>query len=120
MALSASWIATWVIAYIRDSLSGLSAGAIHAASAASPAFAFHAVTAFDRAAAVVGTASASAPRSEAVRTWTAGTVPPIDGSRWTAGTRHHADPRSVRPTARTDAGRTNADAGTRHGWNRLE
>ena len=43
MALSASWIATCVIAYIRDSLSGLSAGAMHAASAASAAFAFHAV-----------------------------------------------------------------------------
>jgi hypothetical protein len=48
MALSASWIAAWVIAFIRDWLSGLSVGAIHAASAASPAFALHAVTAFDR------------------------------------------------------------------------
>src|SRR5215218_2249420 len=72
MVLSASWIATWVIAYIRDSLSGLSAGAMHAASAASPAFAFHAVTAFARAGAraLAGAVTATATMSETAKRWT--------------------------------------------------
>ena len=47
MALSASWIATWVMAYIRASWSGSSPGEMHAASAASPAFAFHSMTALE-------------------------------------------------------------------------
>src|SRR5215208_5250175 len=76
MVLSASWIATWVIAYIRDSLSGLSVGAMHAASAAAPAFAFHAVTAFDRAGAraLAGAATATATTSETAKRWTRGMV----------------------------------------------
>src|SRR5215217_2353565 len=74
MALSASWIATWVIAYIRDSLSGLSAGAMHAASAASPAFAFHAVTALAHAGAraLAGAVTATATTSETAKRWTRG------------------------------------------------
>jgi hypothetical protein len=39
-------MATCIIAYIRDSCSGLSSGAMQAARAASPAFAFQAMTAF--------------------------------------------------------------------------
>ncbi len=38
-------MATWVIAYIRDSWSGFENGAMHAARAASPAFSFQVVTA---------------------------------------------------------------------------
>ena len=46
MALRASWIAMWDIAYMRASWSGSSRGAMQAAMAAFPADAFHAVTAF--------------------------------------------------------------------------
>ena len=45
IAFSASWIATCVMAYMRDSNSGLPSGEMQAAIAASPAFAFHTVTA---------------------------------------------------------------------------
>ena len=45
MALSASWTASWVMAYIRASNGGLFPGARHAASAASPAYSFQATTA---------------------------------------------------------------------------
>src|SRR5215216_1883420 len=76
MALSASWIATWVIAYMRDSLSGLSAGAMHAASAACPACAFHAVTAFglECGLALAGAAITAAVVSESVKKRMNGTV----------------------------------------------
>jgi propanediol dehydratase small subunit len=40
-------MARWVIAYVRDSLSGLSTGATQAVSAAFAADAFQAMTAFD-------------------------------------------------------------------------
>ena len=45
IAFSASWIAMCVMAYMRDSCSGLPTGEMHEATAASPAFAFHTVTA---------------------------------------------------------------------------
>src|SRR5262245_9401030 len=45
MALSASWMATCVIAYRRASAGPGPSGEMHAATAASPALAFHAVTA---------------------------------------------------------------------------
>ena len=41
-------MARWVIAYIRDSCNGLLVGARQAATAASPAFSFQALTASDR------------------------------------------------------------------------
>ena len=46
MAFSASWMAMCIIAYMRDSCSGLSSGAMQAARAASAAFAFQETTAF--------------------------------------------------------------------------
>ena len=67
MAFSASWIAMWVIAYIRDSCSGLSVGAIHAASAASPAFAFQMVTGFGFATACGGCGVQDKRRGDEVR-----------------------------------------------------
>ena len=45
IALRASWIAMCAMAYMRDSCSGLSSGAMHAARAAAPALAFQASTA---------------------------------------------------------------------------
>src|SRR5829696_8742109 len=76
MALRASWIATWVIAYMRDSLSGLSTGAMQAASAAFPAYAFHAVTAFGLAwrLALAGAAINAAVVSEIAKRRTVGTA----------------------------------------------
>ena len=41
---AASWMAMCIIAYMRDSWSGLSRGAMQAAVAASPAFAFQSMT----------------------------------------------------------------------------
>src|SRR4051812_18887448 len=80
MALSASWIATWAIAYMRDSLRGLSAGAMQAARAAFPACAFHAVTAFDRGwgFALAGVTITTAVASATVQRRMKGTRPPIE------------------------------------------
>ena len=62
-------MATWVMAYMRDSLSGLSSGAMQAVSAAFAADAFQAMTAFDRSGelALAGAAIATALVSEAAR-----------------------------------------------------
>ena len=61
---------------MRDSLSGLSAGAMQAASAASPACALHALTAFglQRASALAGAAITAATASEVAMTRTEGTM----------------------------------------------
>jgi hypothetical protein len=96
MALRASWIATWVIAYMRDSLSGLSTGAMQAASAAFPAYAFHAVTPFGLAwrLALAGAAITAAVVSEtAKRDGQWARRPPIDSSERTAGNAEHSRPR---------------------------
>ena len=61
---------------MRDSLSGLSTGAMQAASAACPAFAFHSATAFVRAGglALAGLAITAAAMTETANMWTKGTV----------------------------------------------
>jgi hypothetical protein len=69
IALRASWMARWVIAYMRDSLSGLSTGAMQAVSAAFAADAFQAMTAFDLSGelALAGAAIAAALVSETAK-----------------------------------------------------
>src|SRR6516165_5841494 len=67
MAFRASWIAMCIIAYIRDSWNGSSSGAMHAFMAASPACAFHTVTASPLAGAETIMRAASAAGARTVR-----------------------------------------------------
>src|SRR5262245_57361270 len=66
MALRASWMAICMLAYTRDSWSGLSTGARQAAVAALPAFSFQARTASVGAADAVGARGLAGCRAKAV------------------------------------------------------